>query len=366
MIDELFHNLNQVVRQGERVALATVVSRKGSLPMSQRAKMLVFQNGSIWGTIGGGGLEANVIEEARHVLDSMIPQIMPFDLTSDQIESDGLTCGGTVEIFLEPFSSAVDMTVMQELEQMYSASSSGVVVTLLPDGKILRNERIHKMLLNDKNHLIGTSGHSGLDRRITKLACSKLDQSCFGIEQIDLSQDEAMAVGIAPQASCRLFFESIIPDPTVYLFGGGHVSQHLAYILHVIGFEFVVIDDRREFLVPERFPHAKACIFHEFTNVFEVLECRSNSSYIVIVTRGHTSDMVVLEQAIRLDVKYIGMIGSKRKVKLLFEHLKQEGISEEQLQRIHAPIGLEIGADTPEEIAISIAAELINVRRTES
>jgi xanthine dehydrogenase accessory factor len=135
--------------------------------------------------------------------------------------------------------------------------------------------------------------------------------------------------------------------------------------LDFIGFEYVVIDDRQEFLTRERFPQAKAFVLHDFDNVFETLALIPHSSYLIIVTRGHKFDLTVLHQAMRADAKYVGMIGSSRKIKLLFQQLQEQGVEQALLDKVHAPIGLEIEADTPEEIAISIAAELIKIRRSE-
>lgn len=368
---DLFRKIHEVVKQGQKVALATIVSSKGSLPMSKRAKMLVFQDGSIMGTIGGGILEADVIEEAKHVLLHGTSKIVKVELTSTQIEADGLTCGGTVEIFIEFFPSETDLSVVDEIIQTYSESRTAVVVTLLntytsqaADQTEVFAGCCHKVVIGDGGTLTGTFEDETIDAKIVELARPQLGQPGLKTTIFDLSQDQSRTLGIWPQTQLRFFLETILPAPTAYLFGGGHVSLALSKILHFIGFNYVVIDDRQEFLTRERFPEAKEFVHHAFENVFDELSLTSHSSYVIIVTRGHKSDLVVLEQAIRADVKYIGMIGSKRKIQLLLQHLQEQGIDQALLDTIHAPIGLEIEADTPEEIAISIAAELIKVRRS--
>lgn len=343
----LFQKICEVIHAGQPVALATIVATKGSLPMSKRAKMLVFQDGSILGTVGGGMLEATVIQEARHVLHAGSPKMLAIDLTSDQIEAEGLTCGGTVEILVECFSPEMPHAVMQEIADISAAAQSAMMATLL-DEPISR-----KMVIRADGTSVGTFGNAVIDREILRRA-----QPHIGQEYV-----ETRTVEIAGQPPMRVFFETMLPHPTAYVFGGGHVSLFLSKILHFIGFDFVVIDDREQFANAARFPEAKACIAHDFAGVFERLALDPHSSYIIILTRGHASDMIVLEQALRANVKYIGMIGSKRKVKLFMEHLQEHGVSQTQLEKIHAPIGMEIGADTPEEIAISIAAELIRIRR---
>ncbi len=362
---ELFHSLNKALQQGQRVTLATVVSRKGSLPMSKQARMIVFQDGSSLGTVGGGLLEADVMREALHMLEAQkAPQILSFRLNAEHAEADGLVCGGTAEILLEPFSSEMDVTVLQKTEQTYSASKAAIVVTLLPsDQDAVTLEKPRKLLISEDGMAAGTLGHEVLDARAIELVRPRVGQTCLETVDLPLSSEEGRMIGVE---RARVFLESILSAPTAYIFGGGHVSLSLSKVLPFIGFEYVVIDDRPEFVTVERFPTAKSVLCHNFDNVFDSLDVSAHASYLIIVTRGHSSDFVVLEQALRRPAKYIGMIGSRRKVRLLLDGLQQQGVPVERLGQVHAPIGLEIHADTPEEIAISIAAELIKVRRDDT
>src|SRR4029077_18009744 len=159
----------------------------------------------------------------------------------------------------------------------------------------------------------------------------------------------------------EIFVEPILPQPKLYLFGGGHISTALARVANLAGFSISVIDDRASFANTERFPMADETLT-SYEDAFEKLKPNA-SSYLVIVTRGHRDDMRVLEWAVGTDARYIGMIGSKRKVLSVYQALERNGTSPERLDRVHAPVGLEIGALTPEEIAISITAELIAIRR---
>ena len=161
----------------------------------------------------------------------------------------------------------------------------------------------------------------------------------------------------------EVFIEPILSSPTLYIFGGGHISLSLAKIGKLLGFKIVVIDDRPEFANPQRFPEAELTLAEDFSKAFPKLKI-DKSSYIAIVTRGHQYDELVLEWAIGTKAKYIGMIGSKTKNKAIFSHLLAKGTSQELLERVHAPIGLAIGAQTPEEIALSIMAEIVQVRRS--
>jgi xanthine dehydrogenase accessory factor len=256
-MNDIYQEIVRVKAEGEEAALVTIVSATGSTPREEGAKMLVRADGSILGTIGGGGLEAQVIEEAIKVMKQGKPKRLHRSLTASEAEEEGMVCGGELEVFIEP----------------------------------------------------------------------------------------------------------ILTPPTLYLFGGGHISVPLAKTGKLLGFKIAVIDDRAEFASPDRFPEADILLAEEFSKSFPKLKV-DKSSYIVIVTRGHQHDELVLEWAVGTQAKYIGMIGSKTKVETIFSHLLAKGISKEQLGRVHAPIGLEINAQAPEEIAVSILAEVIKVRRS--
>jgi xanthine dehydrogenase accessory factor len=178
-----------------------------------------------------------------------------------------------------------------------------------------------------------------------------------------LTAKGAGELGMICGGDTDVFIEPILTLSTLYIFGGGHIALALTKMGKLCGFKIAVIDDRAEFASAERFPEAEVILAEDFTKSFARLKI-DKSSYIVIVTHGHKHDEVVLEQAVGTPAKYIGMIGSKTKNETIFSHLRDRGISKEQLDRVHAPIGLEIGAQTPEEIAVSILAELIKVRRS--
>ncbi len=252
---DLFEQIVQLRREGKRAALATIVHTNGSIPSYESSRMLVREDGTISGTIGGGCVEAEVWAAAKEAIRNEAPRKMVFNLNHDASYDNGLICGGTLEVFVEP----------------------------------------------------------------------------------------------------------ILPQPTLYIFGGGHVSMALAQTAHAAGFAIGIVDDRETFANAQRFPMARE-IYTSFEDAFAKLTPNA-SSYLVIVTRGHRDDMRVLAWAVKTAARYIGMIGSQRKVLSVYKALAAEGIAREQFDRVHAPVGLEIGALSPEEIAISIAAELIAVRR---
>ncbi len=253
---DIYEQIVQLRRQGRRGAVATITNVRGSIPSFQTAKMLVRDDGSIAGTIGGGCVEAEVWQAAREVMEEEKPRSLTFNLNNNPKYDTGLVCGGTLEIFIEP----------------------------------------------------------------------------------------------------------VLPPARLYIFGAGHVAYNLYKVAIIAGFEVVVIDDRESYANGERFPEACDVIADDFEAVTARLE-PPEGAYIVIVTRGHRDDMRVLRWAVNARARYLGMIGSKRKTISIYKELEKEGIPAEKFAGVHAPVGLEIGAVTPEEIAVAIVAEMIAERR---
>jgi len=255
---DLFEEIVRMRKAGMRGALATIVHTNGSIPSYESSRMLVRDDGSIVGTIGGGCVEADVWAAAKEVMEKESPRKMVFTLNNEASYDNGLICGGTLEVFVEP----------------------------------------------------------------------------------------------------------ILPQPMAYIFGGGHISMALAKSASAAGFGIVVVDDREQFANKERFPMAQE-LYTDYADAFARLSPNA-ASYLVIVTRGHRDDMRVLAWAVRTQARYIGMIGSKRKVISVYQALEKEGYRPQEFARVYAPMVLEIGALSPEEIAISITAELVAVRRNTS
>jgi len=253
---DIYEQIVQLRREGRRGAVATIVNVRGSIPSFQTAKMLVRDDGSIVGTIGGGCVEADVWQAAREVMESEKPRTLKFDLNQDPKYDTGLICGGTLEVFVEP----------------------------------------------------------------------------------------------------------VLPPAELYIFGAGHVAFHVCRTAANAGFDVIVTDDRSSYATKERFPAAREVHSLEFDEAMRRLD-PSDAAYIVIVTRGHRDDMRLLRWAVQTRARYVGMIGSKRKVIGIYKALQAEGLRADLFDRVHSPIGLDIGAVTPEEIAIAVTAELIAFRR---
>ena len=253
---DIYGEIAALLRSGGCGALATIVNSQGSTPSFRAAKLLVREDGTTLGTVGGGNVEAEVLRVAREVIQKEKPQTLTFHLNDKPQDNAGLTCGGNLQVFIEP----------------------------------------------------------------------------------------------------------LIPAPELYIVGAGHIAMNLCRIAALAGFEVSIIDDRDEFANPERFPQAKHIIAEQFDSALPKMEVGANS-FILIASRGHGLDLAALRWAVETNARYIGMVASRKKSILLLRELEKAGVSAEKLTRVNTPVGLDIGAITPEEIAVAITAEMIAFRR---
>ncbi|MBP2637628.1 MAG: xanthine dehydrogenase [Firmicutes bacterium] len=340
---KLYQSLLDLLTAGESVVLATIFHSSGSAPRSAGAKMIVRKDSSIIGTVGGGKLEAETIELAKQVHISRQSLIQPFDLKGSDAAGLGMICGGQGEILLEYLDADNQSNIL-----IYQA----LIDTM---------DKARKAWLMTE---LSSQTRAGGKRQQCLV---KQDGSIIGNFQGDPAFIEKMSLGpakISIHADARevrsFIVEPIRTTGVVYLFGAGHVSQQIAKLTEMVGFVTVVLDDRPAFANKERFPQADILVVDNFNCMTSL--AITPDSYIVIVTRGHLHDNIVLEQALTTQAGYIGMIGSKKKRDLLFKSLQEKGISPAALQRVYSPIGIDIYAETPEEIAVSIVAELIKAR----
>lgn len=219
-----------------------------------------------------------------------------------------------------------------------------------------------KMLILENGKILGTIGGGCLEAEVWQEAMKIIKEEKPRTVHFDLTGQKAEEAGMICGGVMDIYIEPIVPSPKVFIFGGGHISLFLAKISAMIGFQVAVIDDRPQFANQERFPEAEEVIAEEFPFALPKLKV-NRSSYLVIVTRGHAFDQEVLEWALGKETRYLGMIGSRKKLKTVYDNLAAKGIPPEKFKRVHAPVGLDIGALTPEEIAVAIAAEMIQERR---
>jgi xanthine dehydrogenase accessory factor len=362
-MNDVFDEIVRLKHQGQRGALCTIISSKGSLPMSGKAKMLVGEDGTMVGTVGGGCLEADVWAEAQRVVKRDISKIAAFILTEQHAGESGLNCGGKVEIFIEPVVPNRMTAVFEEIARLRAEGEKGAIATVISSRIPPAMKEKSKLVLRSDGTIIGNIGAGGfIEDCVRQKAAEVMREDYLTVLQFEVGDEEAQRWGLEPGDTLDVFVEPIVAIPTLYLFGGGHVSLQIAKVAKTVGFKIVVIDDRPAFANKERFPMADETRVEDLYTVFERLRI-DDQSYIVAVTRGHQHDEPVIEQAIRTEARYIGMIGSKRKISRMWKKLIERGADKNRLAQVHAPIGLEIGADTPEEIAVSIVAQLIQSRR---
>ena len=307
----------EIAREGRPGALVTVARTRGSTPVPAGAKMLVGAADRLQGSVGGGCVEADVIGAALEAQRQGIPELVTHHLNADLAGDLGLSCGGTVDIFVEPL--VADPRYVAALES--AAGAAAGVVTTATDWS--------------------------LGPRKTFAA---------------LSPTAAAAPAAALSADGHLLIERFLPAPRVIVFGAGHVGAAIARAADAAGFRVVVLDDRPEFADPARFPEQITVGAHDVDAALERFPIAAGDA-VVIATRGHRHDADLLERVALTPASYVGLLGSRRKKEVILKGLTQAGVPREALERVRVPVGLAIGAVTPEEIAVSVVAELVAWRR---
>jgi len=339
-----YSRLLEFLAAGERLALCTILRLEGSGPRRAGAKMLVRDGGESVGTVGGGVLEGKATRWAQEALRSGRPLCRPFALDLQQASDEGMTCGGKVEVLVETFDgslSAVRGFFAQVLAMLARGERGWLATAITRHGEDIVTE-----------HFLIVGG----------APVAALSESGRGLPEDVLDAPAVLTPTLLERGSVRYFVDPLAPPITVYIFGGGHIGMQLAPLCRLLGFRTVVVDDRADFVSQDRFPQANELVaVPSFERTLERLPI-GEDSYMVIVTRGHGGDQAILRQALRRRPSYIGMIGSNRKRGLIFNQLLAEGFTQEDLARVTCPVGLPIGAETPEEIAVSIAAQLVATR----
>jgi xanthine dehydrogenase accessory factor len=352
---DIYREILSALEQEDRIMLATIISTSGSTPASAFSKMLITNGGTkSIGTVGGGCMEGEVILHANRLYNSGKAEILTFSLNEDDIES-GLICGGNLDILIEPITRDFS-PIFQKIKSLRDDGEDCVLGTLLSKDNTVESKVIFKRSSGELDEwsietFKSQSTNKLLQQSINPLIHHSISQAYQRNEIIRLKLE-----------SGEMILEPVVGNPSLIIFGGGHVSKFVSQAASMAGFHVTVVDDREKYVNPHRFPEANKTIVSDFTSVFSNLKI-TRSTYIVIVTRGHNYDEIVLEQAVKTNAKYIGMIGSKRKILTTYEHLMARGISAERLKSVHAPIGIDIAAATAEEIAVSITAEMICIRR---
>ncbi len=335
------------LEEGRDFVLATIISVRGSSPRHVGTRFLIRRDGVIVGTIGGGLFEANVQRFAASALEAGTSHRVFFSFQGENAGSADMICGGDAEVIIE-FVDATDEGLQELFRHVLAITEerrSGFLLTDVPSpGSGLG--RFKHLFLDDAKKRLG--GFTDDERALETIPPARL-----------LKPAQLLSF---PDRETPIFVEWLHPDETVYIFGAGHVGECVAHLASYVDFRVVVLDDRSEFASPERVPEAdQIVVLADYHRAFQELDV-DEDGYVVIVTRGHAHDKTVLQQALQSGAGYIGMIGSRRKTKLIFDALMQEGFSKEEIDKVHAPIGIPIGGETPQEIAVSIVAQMIQFR----
>lgn len=337
---KLFTEIYNCIYQGENVVLATIVAHSGSTPRGAGARMMVRENGQIVGTIGGGAVEYKAQQLAAQVLKKQRSYIKSFKLSPNQVADLGMICGGDVNVYFQFIkgNDPANIDLIKKIIELCDCNEDSWIITDITD------EAAWNMGVYSES--IGIVGLNDL-----------------------VKEDMASMLGnrsiITTEQGRKYYTEPLIRAGRVCIFGGGHIAQELVPVLSHVGFSCVVMDDRQQFANKQLFPQAESAIVGDFSCISDYLVIRP-SDYMVIMTRGHQYDYTVQAQALKTKACYIGVIGSRQKIQSITNRLLEAGCTKEDIDRVHTPIGTAIKAESPAEIAISIAGELICVRATHS
>jgi xanthine dehydrogenase accessory factor len=346
---ELLRQLLDEIDRGRPAASCRLVETRGSTPQKAGATMAVYADGGQLGTLGGGCVEAEVKRRALGVIERQAAEVARFQLDDNYGWDDGLICGGRMQVVLEPLTTKLAQNYyrqLAELAQRGAGATEAIVFDAAASG-----------LPAPASYLFDAEG---------ALIAALPGEPQGGVVPDEVRQAlRPVRTRPRPYAGQGVAFLPLLPRCRLLIVGGGHVGQAVAALSADLDFDVWVVDDRPDIISDERFPRAQRRIAGPIGERLADIEI-TPSTYCLIVTRGHNHDEEALYHLADRGAAYVGMIGSKRKIKLIFDDLLQEGISAEVLERVHAPVGLEIGSQTVPEIAVSIAAELISHRNLQN
>ncbi len=345
---KIYQKIPELIGSDQVGAYCTVVETKGSTPQKPGAKLLILPDLRNIGTLGGGCVEAEARRQAIGLMQDGTPQLLEFQLDSDYGWDDGLICGGNMKIFIDIPRTTTEADLFTRLQQLSADKVPLVCATVVKSNQKNSNVGL-KMIFASNGERFGTLGSPALELDVEDQMNDILEKNKADI----FKQND----------TTTLFLEPLQPRPTLLIAGAGHVGQALCHLGNWLDFDIVIVDDRADFASSERLPEADEIIIGDIAEELKKYP-KNHLTYVVIVTRGHQHDESALHSVVESDARYIGLIGSRRKIKLIFDDLLEIGIPKERLQRVNAPIGLDINSKTVPEIAVSIASQLIQVRNS--
>lgn len=336
---KILEQLERVLRSGQTVAYTALVETRGSTPQKAGAAMLVFPDGSQAGTLGGGCVEAEVKRRALRLIDQGEPELLTFQLDDNYGWDDGLICGGRMKMLVDPLRPGEDISYFEKLNGLLSSGAACTEAVIIDPEKAAGGHAGDRFLLDAQGKFVASRARSSMPESIVGHLRPVQQRPRAYVEQ---------GISYLPYLGrCRLI-----------IVGAGHVGQRVALLAAEVDFDVWVVDDREEYASSLRFPTASRLLVGPVDTALSGLEIDADT-YCLIVTRGHNHDEEALYHLAETPATYVGMIGSHRKIKLIFEDLLAEGISRQALARVKAPLGFDIGSQTVPEIAVSIVAELI-------
>jgi xanthine dehydrogenase accessory factor len=335
---DVFKALEEAIQNGRAVAYTALVETRGSTPQKPGATMLVFPDGSQTGTLGGGCVEAEVKRRSLRLLDKGEPEIVTFQLDDSYGWDDGLICGGRMKMLVDPVRPGGDVAYYHALWQRLGEGrgfTEAVVIEPRPDG----GDPADRWLIDDAGSIVTSRGSGRIPPDL-------------------LVNVKPLTHRPRPYVASGVSYLPVLHRCRLVVVGGGHVGLKVAELAHDADFDVWVMDDREQYCNPSRFPFAQRLISGPLDESLPALAVDENT-FCIIVTRGHNHDEQALYHLAKTRARFIGMIGSRRKIRLIFDDLLRDGVTRAELERVHAPLGLDIGSQTVPEIAISIVAELI-------
>ena len=344
-MQSLIHELDVAVRAGRPVCYTALVETRGSTPQKAGAAMLVFPDGSQIGTLGGGCVEAEVKRRALEVLEDGPAELLTFQLDSDYGWDDGLICGGRMKMLVDPVQPGDDASYFRILLDTVTAGRGATEAIVIDAEKSGGGVDTDRWLLDEQGAVLA--------RRSARRGAATDTIPAAILANLKLLDERPR-----PYIVAGVSYLTYLKRCRLMIVGAGHVGQRVAELATDVGFDVWVVDDRQEYCNSDRFPRARRLIVDTFDKALRGLQIDS-STYCIIVTRGHNHDEQALFHLAETNARYVGMIGSRRKIKLIFDDLLRDGISREALARVFAPLGFDIGSQTVPEIAVSIVAELV-------
>lgn len=337
---EVITNIDQWLAQNEKVALATVVQTWGSAPRKVGAKMALTTDGKISGSVSGGCVEGAVFEEGTAVLQTNTSKLLHYGVADETAWDVGLACGGTIEVFVQP----LDTAVYDKMRQLIKNDGAGAMITIVQGPEELLGQTL---VVDHEGDPIGTLGSDTLDKQ-----AADAERPLRAPTRLHLSED------------IEIFVDTVRPAPTLVMVGGVHIAIGLAHMAKLLGYRTIVIDPRRAFGSQDRFPHVDQLISKWPEKAFAEIKLTPETA-VALLTHDPKIDDPALKIVLNNPNFYIGALGSRKTHAKRVARLKEAGANEEQISRIHGPIGLDIGANTPEEIALSVMAEIVKARAGE-